>query len=155
MPTEFAQPEDLGLWRFGIISPLLHRSEDAPPLRAQIQKLTEGAFYTPCGRERRLCPDTIRDWLCRYRTCGIDGLRNRPRKDRGGTSVPTALGQALADARKSQPEWTVTRLLRTLRERGQWDGRKPSWSALYRYTAAHALSRAAVQPPQPIRCPFR
>jgi transposase InsO family protein len=151
MPAEFTQPEDLGLWRFGIISPLLHRSEDAPSLRAQIQELAQSVFYTPSGRERRLCPDTFRDWLYRYRTCGIDGLRNKPRKDRGGTSVPPELGQALVAVRKSQPEWTVKRLLSSLREQGQWDGHKPSRSALYRYTAAHALSRAAAQPPQPVR----
>ena len=151
MPAEFTQPEDLGLWRFGIISPLLHRGEDAPPLRAQIEQLARNAFFTPLGTERHLCAGTIRDWLWRYRSCGIDGLRNKPRKDRGGTSVPATLGQALADARKGQPAWTVMRLLSALREQGRWDGRKPSRSALYRYAAAHALNRSAAQPPQPVR----
>jgi hypothetical protein len=47
MPAEFKQPDDYGLWRFGIINPLLHRTEGAPPLRAQIKELTQRFFYTP------------------------------------------------------------------------------------------------------------
>jgi transposase InsO family protein len=151
MSAEFFQPDDLGLWRFGIISPLLHRTEDGPPLWAQIEELAQRVFYTPDGRERQICADTIRDWLDRYRSCGIDGLRNRPRKNRGCTSVSTALGAALADVRKSQPLWTVERLLRDAREQEIWDGCTPSRSALYRYTATHALNRSAVQPAMPVR----
>jgi putative transposase len=151
MPAEFKQPDDYGLWRFGIINPLLHRTGDAPPLRAQIKELAQRFFYTPDGREKRLCSDTIRDWLCRYRTFGIDGLRNKPRKDRGYTSVPPALGQALADLRKKQPHWTIKRLLRGMRDQGLWDGQKPGRSTLYRFTIAHALNRTAVQPDTPVR----
>jgi putative transposase len=151
MPAEFKQPDDYGLWRFGIINPLLHRTGDAPPLRAQIKELAQKVFYTLDGREKRLCPDTIRDWLCRYRTCGIDGLRNKPRKNRGASSVPPALGQAFADLRTKQPQWTVKRLLNGMHAQGIWDGRKPSRSSLYRYAIAHALNRIAVQPLQPVR----
>lgn len=151
MPAEFKQPDDYGLWRFGIINPLLHRTGDAPPLRAQIKELAQKVFYTLDGREKRLCPDTIRDWLCRYRTCGIDGLRNKPRKNRGASSVPPALGQAFADLRTKQPQWTVKRLLHGMHAQGLWDGRKPSRSSLYRYAIAHALNRTAVQPLQPVR----
>jgi transposase InsO family protein len=151
MSREFTQPDDLGLWRFGIISPLLHRTEDAPPLRVEIEELARRIFYTPRSTEKRLCPGTIRDWLHRYRTCGIDGLRNRPRKDQGTSSVPPDLRQALSDLRNRQPLWTVKRLLRSMRDHGRWDGRKPSRSALYRFTAGHDLGRSAVQAPKPVR----
>ena len=133
MPQPFVQPDDHALWRFGIISPLLHRGEDAPPIGAQIKDLARRVFYTPQGKEKHLCPDTIRDWLCRYRTMGIDGLRSKPRKDRGSTSVPESMQTALADVRRQQPQWTVKRLLLTLREQGLWDARTPSKSALYRF----------------------
>jgi transposase InsO family protein len=151
MSEKFTQPDDHGLWRFGIISPLLHRTEDEPSMGAQIKELAQRIFYTPAGREKRLCPGTIRDWLCRYRTCGIDGLRNKPRKDLGSTSVPPELGQALADLRKSQPQWTVKRMLRSLHDTGHWNGRKPSKSALYRFAVARGLNRTALQPALPVR----
>lgn len=151
MASEFSQPDDHALWRFGIISPLLHRGEHAPPLGVQIKELARRPFYTPQGREKHLCPDTIRGWLSRYRAMGIDGLRPKLRRDRGATSVPESLQTALADLRTRQPLWTVKRMLNDLRDRRLWDGIKPSRSALYRFTAAHNLSRTQAQTPQPVR----
>jgi putative transposase len=151
MQIPLKQPDDYGLWRFGIISPLLHRSEDAPSMRSQIAELAQRMFYTPDGRETRLCPNTIRDWLSRYRTRGIDGLRNKTRKDRGGTTVPELLANALVELRKTQSRWTFERLLGSMRNDGLWDGCKPSRSALYRYAAAHRLNRAVQQPLLPVR----
>jgi putative transposase len=151
MSQEFSQPDDRGLWRFGIISPLLHRTEDAPSMSAQINELSQRVFYTHDGTEKRICPDTIRDWLSRYRTCGIDALRNKQRKNKGSTLVPAALQQALIDLRNSHQQWTVKRLLRTLREQCLWNGYKPGRSALYRFSAANGLNRAAPAAPAPVR----
>jgi transposase InsO family protein len=151
MPKEFTQPDDLGLWRFGIISPLLHGTEVGPTMSAQINELSQRVFYTPDGVEKHFCPDTIRDWLGRYRTSGIDGLRNKQRKNRGTTLVPPALQQALIDLRNSQSQWTVKRLLRTLREQGLWDGQKPGRSSLYRFTSEHGLNRTTQVAPVPVR----
>ena len=151
MPAPFAQPDDYGLWRFGIISPLLHRSAEGPPLRVQIEQLSQQRFYTPDGRERRFCFDTIRHWLSRYRSLGIDGLRNKPHRNRGMTSLSSTLQQALSDMRSKQPEWTVRRLLNAVRDQGLWNGIKPGKTALYRYTAAHGLNRDKKQPASPVR----
>ena len=95
MQQTFSQPDDRGLWRFGIISPLLHRGDDCPPLHSQIEKLSLQVFYAPDGRELRLCPATLRTWLARYQQCGIDGLRNKPRKDHGTTSVTEVIADAV------------------------------------------------------------
>jgi transposase InsO family protein len=151
MPKEFVQPDDYGLWRFGIISPLLHRTDDAPPLSSQILQLSQRTFYTPDGREKQIRPGTIRTWLCRYRSHGIDGLRNKPRTDHGATSVPIVIQEALAGMRKTHPCLTVKRMLVLLREQGIWDGRKPARSSLYRFTAAYSLGRCATVPPEPVR----
>ena len=153
MPKEFTQPSDRGLWRFGIISPLLHRTEDAPPMSTQIKELSQRFFYTPYGTEKRLCPGTIRDWLSRYRTCGIAGLRNKQRKNRGSTLVSTALQQAIVDLRNNHQQWTVKRMLRFLREQGVWNGHKPGRSALYRFTSANSLNRTTPAASVPVR-PF-
>jgi transposase InsO family protein len=153
MSNEFSQPDDRGLWRFGIISPLLHRTDDTPPLHVLIEQLSQRTFYTPDNREKQICPVTLGTWLSRYRNHGIDGLRNKPRKDTGATSVPPAMQEALVELRKKHPDLTVKRLLILLRRDGLWDGCKPSRSALYRFTAAHNLGRRPVQPADPVR-PF-
>jgi putative transposase len=151
MPTRFSQPDDYGLWRFGIISPLLHRSDDAPPLYAQIEQLSQRTFYTPDGLEKQISPATISTWLTRYRSQGIDGLRNKLRKDNGGTSVPPTMQEALADLRESYPDLTVKRMLVLLREKGLWNGSQPARSSLYRFTAANSLGRSAATPAEPVR----
>lgn len=151
MSTKFTQPDDYGLWRFGIISPLLHRTDDAPPLISQIEQLSQRTFYTPDGREKQIRPDTIRTWLNRYRSSGIDGLRNKPRTDHGATAVPPAIQNALTDMRKDHPDLTVKRMLVLLREKDLWNGRCPSRSALYRFTATHSLGRSAAALLEPVR----
>jgi transposase InsO family protein len=151
MTAELKQPDDYGLWRFGIISPLLHRMQDGPPLRAQVEQLARRVFYAPDGTEKHLRPDTLYDWLGRYRSAGIEGLRNKPRKDRGSSSVPQALQSALTELRAAHPRWTVKRLLELTRQQGLWNGRRPSRSALYRFTAAQNLGRNVMQPPEPVR----
>jgi putative transposase len=151
MSTKFTQPDDYGLWRFGIISPLLHRTDNAPPLYEQIGQLSQQTFYTPDGLEKQIRPPTIRTWLSRYRSHGIDGLRNKPRKDNGGTSVPQAMQEVLTDLRKSYPDITVKRMLVLLREKGIWDGSLPARSSLYRFTTANALGRSAAVPAEPVR----
>jgi len=153
MQKEFALPDDRGLWRYGIISPLLHRSEDGPAISAQIVELSLRVFYTPDGMEKHFSPATIRKWLNRYRACGIDGLRNKERRNKGSTSLPAAQQQAFIDLRKSQPHWTIKRVLCSLREQGSWNGRQPGRSAMYRFAAANDLHRNATQAPQPVR-PF-
>jgi transposase InsO family protein len=151
MPAEFMQPDDYGLWRFSIISPLLHHSADGPPLRERIEQLAQSTFYTPDGMQKHFCFDTIRNWLSKYRGCGIDGLRNKPRKNRGSTSVPAPLQQVIVEMRTKQPEWTVKRILNVALDQGVWNGIKPSKTAVYRFTAAHGLNRDKKQPQLPVR----
>jgi putative transposase len=151
MAEVIVSPDDLRLWRFSIISPLLHKPADGASLHAQIEEVSKRVYYTPSGKEKLISADTIRDWLKRYRSVGIDGLCQKVRKNQGQTLVPETLQQALIDLRKNQPQWTVKRLLRSLQEQGGWNGRKPSRSALYRFTKAHDLNRNLKQPSSPVR----
>ena len=151
MQNTYSQPDDLGLWRFGIISPLLHHIEDGPPLHAQIMELAERTFYTPDGSQKNVSTDTIRNWLDRYKAGGIDALRNKSRKDRNQTSVPLELQKQLSALRQEHQQWTIIRLLRSLQKEGLWNGIKPSRSALYRYAAIHALSRLCNEKTSPVR----
>jgi len=151
MHPPFPHPEDLALWRYGIISSLLHQQPDGPPLCAQIEEVAQRVYYTPDGREKRFCCATIRHWRDCYLAAGIDGLADKPRKDRGISFVPQTLQQALADLRKQQPDWTVKRLLDEVARKGLWNRRKPSRSALYRFTAANDLGRNPLKLPSPVR----
>jgi transposase InsO family protein len=110
------------------------------------------------GVEKRYSAETLRYWLWRYNRFGLEGLRNKVRKDKGGTSVPDALQQALVQLREQNPWFTTARLLRQLMHGGQWDGRNPGRSALYRFAATHNLHRESQSGPldcvQPFQYPF-
>jgi transposase InsO family protein len=136
-----SNPDELALWRYGIIASLLHRHDASPPLYRELRALSQRPYYTPRGLERRLSADTLRLWLWRYKKLGLAGLRNKLRKDRGATMLPEALRNELILLRKANPLFTVKRILRELLRKGAWDGRKPSRTAIYRFTAAHGLNR--------------
>jgi transposase InsO family protein len=129
------------LWRYGIISPLLHRSDDDPPLGRMITELAEKSFIRPSGAPARHSPETLRKWLYRYRQRGFDGLCNQPRADKGTQKVPKALAEATAALRREHPQWTLAKILEKLLAKGQWNGRRPSRATLYRMAAANQLHR--------------
>ena len=150
--TDFSRlPDDLALWRFGIIAPLLHRHDGSGPLYRELCALAQRSYYTPDGREKMLSADTLRLWLWRYKNLGLPGLRNKLRKDRGGTKLPESLRTELALLRKEHPLFTVKRLLRELLQKGMWDGRKPSRTAIYRFTAAQGLNRNVREASESVR----
>ncbi len=46
------------LWRYGIISPLLHRSDNDPPLVRMICESADKSFLRPGGAPARHSPET-------------------------------------------------------------------------------------------------
>jgi putative transposase len=146
-----SQPDDLGVWRFGIISPLLHYVNDELPLHTQIRMLSEKTFVTPDGKQKKLCADTLRYWLDRYRAGGLDALRNKARIDQGETSVPVELQKVLAALREKNPGWKTIRLLRTMIKAGDWNGVKPSRCSMYRYVKKNGLNTVSVNKTTSVR----
>lgn len=151
MKKSSGQTDDHSLWRFSIISPLLHRHDDSPPLYKEIEDLVQKPYFRPDGKEKYVSTDTVRYWLERYKTLGLDGLRNKVRKDRGSTSVTDSIQKTLRDLRKSHPLITFKRILQRLQKDGLWNGRKPSRSALYRFGNANNLMRMTEEPTQSVR----
>lgn len=147
------QSDDLALWRFGIIASLLHRHDDSPPLYREFTALTRRPYFTPDGQEKTLSADTLRLWLWRYKHLGLEGLRNKHRKDCGRSKVSDSLREALVSLRKEHPLFTVKRLLHELSQKEIWDGRKPSRTAMYRFTKAQGLNRKGQDIPESVR-PF-
>jgi putative transposase len=133
------------LWRYGIISPLLHHSDDDPPLGCMITELAEKSFLRPSGAPARHSPETLRKWLYRYRHQGLDGLYDQVRADKGTQKVPKALIEAIAALRNEHPQWTLAKILEKLLAKGVWNGRRPSRATLYRLAVACQLQRAVEQ----------
>jgi len=137
---------DMALWRFGVISPLLHRSVNDLLLREMLDDLASRSFLHPDGRSLQVPAETIRKWLYRYHNQGLDGLRNKIRCDKGNFKVPQTIAAGMVHLRAEHPGWTLALILEQLNEDRIWDQRRPSRSVLYRFARANNLMRAPQQP---------
>jgi len=151
MSNEVPLPQDYQLWRYGIISPLLYRGDNDPPLNVMIRDISEKSFISPRGKHRSISPSAIRDWYYRYISEGIEALANKPRDDHGASSLSPQLQTALRKLRKDHPQLTTKKILFKLKTLNLWNGRSPSKSAMYRFTAKNKLNRNPSTPCEPVR----
>lgn len=123
--------DELALWRFSLIAPLLHRAPEVS-LTAMARQLAAEVRRAPDGSPVTVSPETLVRWLRRYQHGGLPALEKRPRADRGrcralDEDTVTQLGE-LAEA---HPDWTVKALHRQLqRDRGQALPLKPMYRLL-------------------------
>jgi putative transposase len=145
---------ELALWRYGIISPLLHRDANSLPAGELLDQASWQKYVHPNGSHISLSAETLRKWLYRYLRCGLPGLKGKTRSDKGKDQIPDAIRVAMAAMREEHPRWTTARMIKELAKTGTWNGRKPSRSALYRFVKAHNLQRDPhIHPKQNVR-PF-
>lgn len=132
---------NMALWRFSIISPLLHRNDDDPALLSQLYELAQRTYTRFDGTAIKLSTDTLRKWLYRYRSSGLNGLQNQIRKDKGLYQVPNHLADAMAKLRSDHPKWTLANVLERLLKKGIWNGIRPSRATLYRFAKENKLMK--------------
>jgi transposase InsO family protein len=132
---------DLALWRYGIISALLHRNANDIGLYPLLDQLAQQHYVRPDGQVVQLSCETLRKWLYRFQCGGLPALANQQRSDRGKHHLDKALIDALFDLRKRHPRWTLALIIKQLAEDGLWNGRKPSRATIYRFAGNHNLMR--------------
>lgn len=133
---------ETAVWRYGIISPLLHRNEEEETLSNELLKLAAHSFRRPDGRTRSYSPETLRKWLYRYRHGGLPALGDTPRKNQGSHgSVPEKIAKRLTVLRQEHPRWTLARMLERLIDEKLWDMINPSRATLYRFAGTRNLHR--------------
>ena len=135
------------LWRYGIISPLLHRRDDDPTMADMLCSLAKKTFIRPDGAPIALSAETLRKWLYRYRSEGIKALEDQLRSDKGHQQIPQSVADALSKLRKEHPNWTLAKVLEQMLKAGLWNGIKPSRATLYRFAVANQLHRSPSKPP--------
>jgi len=122
---------ELALWRYGIISPLLHRDANDQPFGQLLDLASWNTYVHPDGTQVTLSAETLRKWLYRYLHQGLPGLMSKTRSDKGNHKIPEGITSAMAAMRIEHPRWTIARMIRQLAENGKWNGYKPSRSAIY------------------------
>ncbi len=146
---------DLALWRYGIISPLLHRVANDVYLCDLLHILSENSYIHPIdGRHLSVSAEAIRKWFYRYNHGGLTALADKTRSDKGQHNVPQALAEAMFELRKQHPRWTLALLLRQVVAKKLWNETSPSRSVLYRFARANNLMRNPQLNPAQILRPF-
>lgn len=141
METHPHPVETVALWRYGLISELLHGCSLGLTLAERLKVASERTWNHPVQGLIRLKADTLRHWIYRYKKGGIGHLEDRPRRDKGKTRVPKSIADNLTTLRGEYPHATTERLLDILIERGIWNAVRPSRSALYRLALIKGLGR--------------
>ena len=123
--------DELALWRFSLIAPLLHRAPGVS-LTQMARQLTAEAKYAPDGTLTGVSAETLLRWLRRYQTGGLQALENRPRSDRGRCrALDEDTVAQLHELAEAHPDWTVKALHRQLqRDRGHTLPIKPVYRLL-------------------------
>ena len=111
--------EQVALFRFGVIAPLINRKglgwgEREQLVRNIISKQWQipGTVRTSIGRA------TVRRWISLHERGGIDALKPKGRRDRGSTRcVDGETEQALLQLKRELPEASLPVLLKVARER--------------------------------------
>jgi transposase InsO family protein len=133
---------DLALWRYGIISPLLHRDANDLQLCEMLTVVSQHRYIHPHdGRYVTISAEAIRKWLYRFNHGGLKALCDKKRSDKGTHEVPASIAGKMVELRKAHPRWTLALMLRELVALNLWDETRPSRSTLYRFARDHNLMR--------------
>jgi putative transposase len=90
------KPEEIALFRFGIIAPVIHNSTGNQT--RYFKDMAKRVHNLPDGSQKKFHWRTFKTWLRIYRLQGFDGLKPIQRKDCGKTRV---ISPGLADAIKA------------------------------------------------------
>lgn len=138
-------PEDealeITLFRYQVIAPLLTLDGERGSLKTALRRRAAEPHIHPQKGPTRYAYATIEEWFYGYRTHGLDGLKPRPRKDRGQSrKIDDAVAEQIEQLAEGHPDLDGPGLLEELRVRVKAAG-LPSLSTLYRFLRAKGLDQ--------------
>ena len=137
--------EQIALFRYGLIAPLVLETLPRGELTRRAQQIAARLYDIPHTRRRQVAVDTLLEWTLQYRRQGLDGLKSKPRQDRGQMRAITPETATLIERLKREnPSRTGTSLLAQLAlESHGGTGGKPaelSPASLYRFRRHRGLT---------------
>jgi hypothetical protein len=71
------------LFKFSLIAPVINGTITGS-VRKYLETICAKSYPIPGGDFKEISPHTVRRWLFEYRRFGLEGLKRRPRNDKGG-----------------------------------------------------------------------
>jgi putative transposase len=133
----------IALFRYGLIAELVHLPPGAKGLYERIREKAAADYTIPASTRTRVAPETLRDWLKRYRKGGFDALLPKPRADCGRSrALPQPVADLLITLKEDHPKLSVPLVIRAARASGEVPEALPlPPSTVHRLLARHGLMR--------------
>jgi putative transposase len=107
--------EQLALFRYGLIASLVIETLPRGELTRRAQQLAARFYDIPYSGRRQISVDTLLTWALHYRRDGLEGLKPKPRQDRGSQRViDTETATLIERLKRENPHRTGSSLLREL-----------------------------------------
>jgi putative transposase len=137
--TDSPHRHAVALFRYGLIADLLHLP--GPGLTQRLEEKAARDYTIPGTLRRRIAPETLRDWLKRYRKGGFDALLPKPRADRGrARGLAPEVADHLLSLKEANPKLSVRLLIEQARSAGKVAAETPLPAAtVHRLLARHGL----------------
>jgi putative transposase len=146
MSNDDDRRHDIGVFRFGLIAPVLHGNH-AGSAAEYFRRATEHELEVPHSGRVRYKPDTLKGWLNDYRANGFEGLLPKPRSDFGQHRVITPpITEAIKQVLTEHPLMSATGVRERLIDDGLITSVSPSESVIRRFIRDEGL-RVVTSPP--------
>ncbi len=139
--------EAIALYRSTIIGTLVHRELDRGELTEALKELSTQRFRAPRAHSSTTySTSTLERWYYAYKAHGLEGLRPKPRADKGrGRELNAEQRELLLAIRQEHPNASVPLILETLIAEGRLDKSAVSATTVRRLYAEHGLDRIALR----------
>lgn len=139
--------EAVAVFRHGVLGAVTQAKLDKGELRAALEQLAKKAFLPPRSKTtKRYGISTLERWYYAYQRSGLDGLKPRPRSDKGrALGLKPEARELLLDIRREYPHASVSVILRTLEADGRLDKGAVSATTVRRLFKDAGLDRVGLR----------
>jgi hypothetical protein len=125
--------DPVALFRLSVLGPLVSREK---LVRGESKRLTREisarAYAIPGSSRCHISEKTIEAWYYAWRRKSLEGLIPKPRADRDLSRIAVALQEAILQAKRHNPQRSVSQILRMLQAAGRIGHDELSRSAVHR-----------------------
>lgn len=139
--------QKLALARYQIISAYLALDPKRGQKRPLLEQLASKTWPGPGGAEMQPTAETIRGWIRRYRTGGLDALFDKPRKKAGVQVLSQGEIALCAQMKREVPERSLDRIIGILEDAGRIERGRIRRSTLHRALAPLGLTARQLKKP--------
>jgi len=148
MTLEEKDRENIALFRYGLIAPLLNNQVSSK--KAYLEKIASQVHQVPYWGPKEYTPKAVSEWLRLYRKDGFEALKPKFRSDKGESRrIPGEIQAKILEQRRERQNMPVTLFYEQLVADGMIRQCDFSYATVHRFLKKHGLvGKAARKEPE-------